>query len=78
VHIACTFSGGTAKVYVNDVLKTTLTGITYTPFDIFTPLRLGIPSEAASSNVYAGTLEKVQVYHRALTASEITTLYQNP
>jgi hypothetical protein len=78
VHIACTFSGGTARIYVNGVLRTTLTGITYSTADQNTPLRLAAPAESAVSNIYQGTLEKVRVYHRALSASEITSLYQNP
>jgi hypothetical protein len=76
VHIACTFSGGTARIYVNGALRTTLTGISYAVANSTTPLRLGIPSAAATTNTYAGVLEKVRIYNRVLTASEITTLSQ--
>jgi hypothetical protein len=74
VHIACTFTGGTAVIYVNGVAVTTRTGITHTVNNTTTALRLGIPSVAATSNVYIGTLERVKIYGTALNAAQIGLL----
>jgi hypothetical protein len=78
VHIACTYSGGTARVYVNGVLRTTTTGLSYAINNNATQLRLGIPSVAATTNAYVGVLEDVRVYDNVLSAGEIATLAAYP
>jgi hypothetical protein len=78
VHIACTFSGGTARIYVNGALRTTTTGITYGVNNTTTTLRLGIPSAAATTNIYAGVLKNVEIFHSALNASQISVLAGEP
>jgi glucose/arabinose dehydrogenase len=74
VHIACTFSGGVARIYVNGAEVRSQSGITQSVANTSVTLRLGIPSVAAVSNAYEGTLEAVQIYHVALTAAEIAAL----
>jgi hypothetical protein len=74
VHIACTYAGGTAVIYVNGVAVQTRTGIAQGVANTTTLLRLGIPSVAATSNVYTGTLERVKIYPTALSASQIGLL----
>ncbi len=74
VHIACTFANGTAKIYINGVPSTPTTGITQTVDDTDTFLRLGIPSVAATTNIYQGTLEQVKIYDEALSDAEILRL----
>jgi hypothetical protein len=77
VHIVCTFGAGTAKIYVNGVERASQSGITaYTTANTTTTLRLGIPSVAATSNVYTGVLQKVNIYHQVLTAAQVAALYQ--
>jgi hypothetical protein len=61
-------------IYVNGVAVTTRTGITHTVNNTTTALRLGIPSVAATSNVYIGTLERVKIYGTALNAAQIGLL----
>jgi hypothetical protein len=78
VHVACTFSGGTARIYVNGVLRTTTSSITYGVNNTSTTLRLGIPSVAATSNVYTGVLKNVEIFHSALNASQISVLATEP
>ncbi len=78
VHIACTYSGGTGRIYVNGVLRTTTTGITQTVNNTSTTLRLGIPSLAATGNIYAGVLENVKIFHQELTATQIQSLIVGP
>jgi len=74
VHLACTFTGGTARIYVDGVQVASQSGITYGVNNTTTPLRLGIPSSAAQTNIYQGTLENVRVYHSALGAAQIQNL----
>jgi hypothetical protein len=74
VHIACTFTGGTAVIYVNGVAVQTRTGIAQGVANTATALRLGIPSVAATSNVYIGTLDRVKIYNTALDATQIRLL----
>lgn len=77
VNIACTFTGGTAKIYVNGVLRTTKTGITQTVNDAVTNLRLGMPSVTSTSEKFNGTLEAVKVFSSALSDVEINNLVFN-
>jgi hypothetical protein len=74
VHIACTFTGGTARVYVNGVERGVLTGITHVVSNTTTTLRLGIPSVAAVADEYVGTLSGVKAYNGALSAAQIRLL----
>jgi hypothetical protein len=74
VHIACTFAAGTAVIYVNGTAVQTRTGIVQGVANTLTKLRLGIPSVAATSNVYVGTLERVKIYDSALTEQQIALL----
>jgi hypothetical protein len=74
VHIACTFVGGTARVYVNGVERGVLTGITHVVSNTTTTLRLGIPSVSAVADEYVGTLSRVKTYNGALSAAQIRLL----
>jgi hypothetical protein len=74
VHIACTFTGGTARVYVNGVERGVLTGITHVVSNTTTTLRLGIPSVSAVADEYVGALSRVKTYNGALSAAQIRLL----
>jgi alpha-L-fucosidase 2 len=76
VHIACTFGSGTAKIYVNEQLKLTKTGITQTVNETATNLRLGIPSVAVTDEKLDGVLRDVKIYDRVLSDTEIAALAQ--
>jgi hypothetical protein len=74
VHIACTYANGTGKIYINGALATTVTGIAQTVDITNVNLRLGIPSVAATTNIYQGSLEQVKIYDEALSDAEILKL----
>jgi len=73
-HIAVTYDGSYVKMYVNGVLEssTPYTSPILTSTD---PLLLGDSSGHANS--YAGLIDEVAIYNRALTAEEIQQQYQN-
>lgn len=73
-HVAATFSNGTAKIYINGVLKNTVTGMTHTVDDTVTKLRLGIASSASTGEKFEGDLDGVRIFNRALSDDEINTL----
>jgi hypothetical protein len=73
-HVAASYDGSTARVYVNGVLKGSRTGITggeVLTADT-TPFRLGRRSDA--SYPLSGVIDKVSVYRRVLSAAEIVNL----
>lgn len=76
IHVVCTFNAGTAKTYLDGVESTaaTLTGITKSVSNTNVDLRLAVPQRAATSNIYQGDLERVRIYHQALTAAQIGLL----
>jgi hypothetical protein len=74
-HVAFVHDGtSTATVYANGVVQANLTALTYAtdPSSVSAPLVLG--SDASFSGFYAGVLDEVRVYARALTASEVADL----
>ena len=75
VHIVCTFSEGTAKIYQNGDLKRTITGINQTVDESTMPLRLGISGAVSQGEKFAGTLDNVRIYNRALSDSEVLGLF---
>jgi uncharacterized membrane protein len=77
VHIACTYSGGVARVYINGVLRQTSPVLTYNlNTNDAVSLSLGIPTAAAQNNPFRGVLQNVKVYPQALTAAQILELSQ--
>jgi hypothetical protein len=72
-YVAMTYASGTLKVYVNGVLKGT-SSVTYSATTT-APLRIGATSEGTASQLYAGRMQEVAVYGRALSASELAQLY---
>jgi hypothetical protein len=73
VHVAGTYDGTEAKLYVNNVL--------YGPETITAPgsvnLDVTIGSSSTGSDVWPGDIDEVRIYNRALTAGEIDDLYNN-
>ena len=75
-HIAFTYDGVTAKIYVNGVLKKSQDVGTPGPLDVNTnSLLLG---SVATGHKLDGTIHKLYIYNRALSASEISQLYREP
>ena len=73
IHVACVFSGGTARTYLDGVEypAATVTGITRSVSNTNVDLRLAVPQRAATSNTFQGELERVRIYHQALSAAQI-------
>ena len=56
-------------------MKTTTTAVKYLVWDTqATSLRLGIPSVARTTEKFAGTLQNVRVWNRALTTAEVASI----
>ncbi len=75
-HIAGVLEGSTYRVYVDGVLDDSITD-TGPPGTVDTtvePLRIGGVSTVAEN--YAGDIDDVRVYNRALSADEIKQIYQ--
>ena len=79
IHVACVYDGTNTKVYKNGVVGTngSMTGdIVYeylgTPFTFM----IG-RAETATSYDFAGNIDEVAVWNTALSASDITTIYNS-
>jgi hypothetical protein len=75
-HIACTYDGTTLRYYQNGVQVSTL-AVTGNITATTNPLRIG-GSTALGSQYFAGLIDEVRVYNRALSASEIQTDMNTP
>jgi hypothetical protein len=72
VHVAVTLDGDTGKLYQNGVLQDTQT-ITLNPSDVVGPFAW-LGRSIYGDPYFDGDMDEIQVYGRALTASEIATL----
>ncbi|MFG2149532.1 LamG-like jellyroll fold domain-containing protein [Streptomyces sp. NPDC048696] len=67
---------GTSQIYVNGTLSGT--GTNTTPWNASGPLTIGAAKYAGTATDFlAGSVSNVQVYPRALTGTEVNTLYGN-
>lgn len=76
-HVAATFDGAIAKIYVNGVLDTTadITG-TFTPGLASLPIYVGAYAyDPGNISGFRGSIDEARVYGRTLTAVEIGDLY---
>ena len=71
-HVAATYNGTTASVYVNGVLAGSQA---FTGYNLASGgVRLG-EYVSATGYKFAGAIENARVYNRALSATEIAALY---
>jgi hypothetical protein len=71
-HVSATIDGTTARLYVNGNLEASgTTAANYTPHSNF---RIGSVSCCAGDN-FGGLVDEIGVYNRALTATEISSIY---
>jgi len=73
-HIAVTFESNAAlKIYVNGILEGQVTNVTTRPTqpNVF----LGKFGDGSITGVLDGDLDQVRIFDRAITAAEVTTLY---
>jgi hypothetical protein len=70
-HVAVTRSGGTMQLYVNGALRATTSGLPTTAISQSNnPLRIG-GNQVFGGEFFAGLLDDVRIYNRALSAAEI-------
>ncbi|WGZ95837.1 MAG: lectin-like protein [Candidatus Thiothrix putei] len=77
-HVAGIFSQGKASIYLDEKLViSTTTTTTDTPINTF-PVRIGASqgSGAIQTDNFNGLIDDVRIYNRALSETEIQTLYQ--
>jgi hypothetical protein len=76
-HIVVTYnkSTSTAKIYVDNILKLTQPGLTYNFQNSDTKLYIAGSPVAAGDEYFKGALDDIRLYNRELTASEISSLY---
>ena len=74
-HVAATWDGATLRLYVNGVLVASRAA-TGTPATSTNPLRIG--GNAHWGEYFAGTIDEVRIYKRALSAAEIQTDMNTP
>ena len=74
VHVVCTKSGTTGSLYINGVLDNTGTLGNVTVTDT----RIGAGENVSPPYIMNGTIDDTRIYNRALSASEISQLYNNP
>lgn len=72
-HVAGTWDGSTVRIYVNGVLNNTPVSRTAAISTDTRPVYLG--GRSGSTDILKGTLDDVRFYNKALSAAEITTLY---
>ena len=77
VHVACTFESGTAKIYVDGILKDTDTGITQTINNTASDLCVGHIKEESPIYTFDGLLDEVRLYDKVLSDTEIANLASN-
>lgn len=68
-HLAVTYDGATANLYLNGTLSGTLSKSGPLAFSPTSPFRIG--GESIWREFFAGMIDEVRIYNRALSASEI-------
>ncbi|MFV0268591.1 MAG: LamG-like jellyroll fold domain-containing protein, partial [Draconibacterium sp.] len=73
IHAVATWSNNQWKIYYNGVLESTCTHTGYDP--PWTGGNMYIGSLTTSSEKFSGLIDEVRVYNRALSATDVTALY---
>ena len=72
-HLVATYDGATGKVYINGAQ---VASQALGAFTLGTNLPLGIGRATLNANRYAGAMDEVAVWNRALNATEVADLYK--
>ena len=73
VHVVATYDGTTQKLYINGALDQSAT--TSQTISTTTNARIGARSFTSASSFYEGKIDELAIYDRALTADEVTEIY---
>jgi glucose/arabinose dehydrogenase len=76
IHVAGTFDGSTMRLYKNGVEAGTVSFSGNYTVDPGVPMRIGSSAYCSSCNRWAGVIDEVQFYDRALDLNEIAQVYQ--
>ncbi|KRE41704.1 hypothetical protein ASG81_16485 [Paenibacillus sp. Soil522] len=74
VHVAVTLGNGTAKLYVDGILKATTSGVTIKPSDIQPGMNF-IGKSQFPDPLFKGMIDEFRVYNRVLSDAEIGAVY---
>ncbi len=78
-HVAVTRNGNTGTLYVDGVQVGTNTSMTLSPSSLGNTTNNWLGRSQYSGDAYLdGQLDEVRIYNRALSASEVLALFQNP
>jgi hypothetical protein len=72
-HLAATYDGATKRVYIDGVEVATVAEPTALQYDNM-PMKIGCDDNNPEAEFYAGILDDLQIYDRALSATEIADL----
>ena len=73
-HVAATYDGSEIKVYLNGQPQGTPTSVTGSIEPISSPLYIG-SDPGSPGRFFKGLIDEVEIYNRALSASEIQAIY---
>ena len=74
-HVIATYDGSTAKIYIDNVVDGTSSGATTIPASTYNA-RIGVASGVTPTNYFNGSIDNVMIYNKALTANEVTAIYE--
>jgi len=77
-HLVMTWDGATMKGYINNVLKKTLSISSITQTTTGTVLCLGNGNIPYAPRYYGGIIQDLRIYNRAISAEEVSNLYELP
>ena len=72
-HVVCIWDGSDIKMYVDGVLQSQTASVTQITYSTNTNARIG----RYATSYFNGSISNVAIYNTALSASNITTLYNN-
>ena len=73
-HVACSYKGGTVRIFVNGRLRALQHGLSVTPSVSNIPVRMGIAAQANTDWVYKGVLDDVRFYTEELTDNRLRAI----
>ena len=76
-HVVYVYDGDSTHLYINDVLKFTTKEI-FSAFSNTSPLFIGKYSSVTFPYWFNGVLDDIRIYNRALSVTEVNTLYTAP
>jgi Concanavalin A-like lectin/glucanases superfamily len=74
-HVAAVRNGSTMTLYINGVQAATGSNMLGNLVDTSSPLLLGQSSGGWGNDSFDGRLDELRIYNRALSASEVSALY---